>query len=158
VKTRVFQRAATARGTHTRRQRPWWSIRGGPHGASRGQTLVEFALLLPALTLILALAGDFGRALTAYIAISSAAREGAAYGMMSADQATDTAGISSAVLTETASVWGTAPTVASTTGTDAYGFTYVDVTVTYIFTPILAVGPIGDSYTLTRTVRMRVIT
>lgn len=124
---------------------------------SAGQSMVEFALLLPALVLLLALASDFGRAFTAYIAISGAAREGAAYGMQSRTASSDTAGIRDAALAETPEVWGTAPTVSSTTGTDGQGYRNVTVTVNYVFTPIMAVGPIGTSYTMTRTVTMRVI-
>lgn len=46
----------------------------------RGQSLVEFALVVP-LMLILAIAiADFGRVFTAEVAIESAAREGADYG------------------------------------------------------------------------------
>jgi hypothetical protein len=124
------------------------------------QALVELALLLPVLVLLLALAADFGRAFTAYIAIGSAAREGAAYGMRSAAASTDTDGMRDAALSETPEVWGAAPTVSFPSCTDAIDadkYDCVAVQVSYEFTPILAVGPIGDSYTLTRTVRMRVI-
>lgn len=44
---------------------------------SRGQGLVEFALLLPVLLLILFGLFDFGRAIFAYNTVSNAAREGA---------------------------------------------------------------------------------
>ena len=42
----------------------------------RGQSLVEFALLLPVLLVILLGTFDFGRAIYAYNAVSNAAREG----------------------------------------------------------------------------------
>jgi hypothetical protein len=45
--------------------------------AHRGQTLVEFALVLPLLVLILVGIFDFGRAIYAYNTVSNAAREGA---------------------------------------------------------------------------------
>jgi Flp pilus assembly protein TadG len=125
---------------------------------SRGQSLVEFAVLLPALVLILALAADFGRALTAYIAISGAAREGAAYGMMSTIQANDTAGIQAAALADVPTIWGTAPTVnVAALSTDAQGYPKVTVTVDYTFETILPIPPIPNSVDLTRTVSMRVL-
>lgn len=46
----------------------------------KGQSLVEFAFIIPVLMLILLGVFDFGRAFYAYNAISNAAREGARYG------------------------------------------------------------------------------
>ncbi|MFQ6001456.1 MAG: TadE/TadG family type IV pilus assembly protein [Anaerolineae bacterium] len=46
----------------------------------KGQSLVEFAFIIPVLILILMGVFDFGRAFYAYNAISNAAREGARYG------------------------------------------------------------------------------
>ncbi len=46
----------------------------------RGQSLVELALVLPALLLVLALVLDIGRGVQAYTALVNAAREGARYG------------------------------------------------------------------------------
>ncbi len=45
----------------------------------RGQSLVEFALVLPILLLTLLIALDFGRAFFAWVGITSASRAGAAY-------------------------------------------------------------------------------
>lgn len=45
--------------------------------ADRGQSLVEFALLVPILILLIFGLFDFGRAIYAYNAVSNAAREGA---------------------------------------------------------------------------------
>jgi Flp pilus assembly protein TadG len=44
---------------------------------SDGQTLVEFALVIPLVILLLLAVFDFGRAIYAYNAVSNAAREGA---------------------------------------------------------------------------------
>jgi len=49
---------------------------------TRGQGIVEFALLLPVLILILVGVFDLGRAFHALITITNAAREGARYGTM----------------------------------------------------------------------------
>jgi Flp pilus assembly protein TadG len=46
---------------------------------SRGQSMVEFALILPIFALFLVIAVDFGRVFFSYIQITNAAREGAAY-------------------------------------------------------------------------------
>lgn len=137
--------SATIRASARRRQR------------SRGQSLVEFAVLLPALVLILALAADFGRAFTAYIAISSAAREGAAYGMMSATQASDQNGIRDAALADAPSIWGAAPVVTSNVDTDAQNYDRVNVTVTYTFSTIIPIPPVPSTLAMDRTVSMRVI-
>jgi Flp pilus assembly protein TadG len=48
--------------------------------STRGQTLVEFALILPAFLLLAVVLFDFGRGVYYYSAIHNAAREGARYG------------------------------------------------------------------------------
>lgn len=140
----LFSAGAPAAGTRRRRAR-------------RGQSLVEFALITPVLMMLLMLAADFGRAFTAYIAISSAAREGASYGSESLVQATNASAVQAAALADAPSIWGTAPTVSTTTGVDTWGYTYVQVTVNYTFTPFTRVPPIPASVAMTRTVRMRVV-
>lgn len=125
---------------------------------SRGQSIVEFAILLPLMVLILALAADFGRAFTAYIAISSAAREGAAYAMMSTTNANDTPKVKAAALADASSIWGKAPTVNNPViSKDAQGYDRVSVTVTYNFDTIISIPPIPKSVALNRTVSMRII-
>lgn len=51
-------------------------------GRSRGQTLAEFALVLPVLIVMLMGIFDLGRAIFAYNAITNAAREGARLGIV----------------------------------------------------------------------------
>lgn len=61
----------------------WPKRRNRDHSAREsGQSLVEFALILPVLVLILMGVFDFGRAFFAYNAISNGAREGARYGVI----------------------------------------------------------------------------
>ncbi len=48
----------------------------------KGQTLVEFALILPIFLFLLVVIFDFGRAIYYYNAIHNAAREGARYGVI----------------------------------------------------------------------------
>jgi len=67
--------------------------------ADRGQTLVEFALILPILLLMLIGIFDFGRAVFIYNAISNGAREGARYGII---HPTDVAEIEARAVAQTA--------------------------------------------------------
>ena len=122
--------------------------------------MVEFALVLPVLILIFAAAADFGRAFTAYITISSVAREGAAYGMQSQADAVDATGIQAAALADAPEIWGTAPEVTPSTGfepLESGGYMYVEVRVDYTFEPVLTIWPIPSTVDMDRTVRMRVI-
>ncbi|MBC7263107.1 MAG: pilus assembly protein [Chloroflexi bacterium] len=66
---------------------------------SKGQSLVEWALVLPLLLLILLAIFDLGGAFGDYIALSEAARQGAYYGSM---HPTDLAGIRQRVREEAA--------------------------------------------------------
>jgi Flp pilus assembly protein TadG len=124
---------------------------------SRGQSMVEFALLLPILVTILAIAADFGRAFTAYIEISSAAREGAAAGMMSGSLDD----VEAAVLDDIGnggSIWGTDVDVfPSMVNDDGQGYQQVVVRVEYTFTPVMPVPGLPSDITMERTVKMRVL-
>jgi Flp pilus assembly protein TadG len=53
----------------------------------QGQSLLEFALILPVLVLVLVGVFDLGRALFALITINNAAREGARYATLHTDEA-----------------------------------------------------------------------
>jgi PKD repeat protein len=63
--------------------RPLERLRAHLHTRSRGQSLVEFALILPVFLFLLLSAIDFGRLFFTYIQINNAAREGAAFGAIS---------------------------------------------------------------------------
>ena len=65
---------------------------------SRGQSMVELALVLPLLAFMLVIAIDFGRIYFSYIQINNAAREGAKY---AAQAPTDTVSINAAANRET---------------------------------------------------------
>ena len=66
--------------------------------ASRGQSVVEFALILPVFLLLLLIAVDFGRLFFTYIQLSNTAREGAAYA--SANPTTDNTTLTTIALRE----------------------------------------------------------
>ena len=134
--------------------------RAGKRKRTRGQSMVEFALILPLLLVFLLTAADFGRALTAYMTVSSSASEGASFGSRSAANAANINAIRQAALSEVGAdqqIWGVAPTVAVTSGTDTQSYPFVEVTVTYTFTPLFSVWPIPNSVPMDRTVRMRVL-
>ncbi|MGH2466873.1 MAG: PKD domain-containing protein [Candidatus Limnocylindrales bacterium] len=92
------------------------------HPATRGQALVEFAIVLPVMLLLMLLAIDFGRLFFSYIQVNNAAREGAAYG---AANPGDTAGITARADQETdaQSQRGESALVVSAACTDTAGAT-----------------------------------
>jgi PKD repeat protein len=65
---------------------------------SLGQSVVEFALVVPVFIFLLLMAVDFGRLFFSYVQVTNAAREGAAY---AAAAPTDTVGIQARALQET---------------------------------------------------------
>ncbi len=68
-----------------------------PQSGRDGQSLVEFALIIPVFLVLLLMAVDFGRLFFTYIQVSNAAREAAAYG---AAQPTDSAGMQARAVQE----------------------------------------------------------
>lgn len=133
-----------------------------------GQSAVELAILLPLLVIFLLAAGDFGRALTAYIQVGSVAREAAAFGMQSTTDSNDTGEMQAAGLAESASIWGVTPQFSFPGCPDPFsrpatsnladpGYDCVAVTVTYDFAPLFPFGPIPDTIQMQRTVQMRVV-
>ncbi len=68
-------------------------LRKVPEKRSQGQTMVEFALILPVLLLVVLGLIEFGRAFFYYTMVSNAAREGTRYGIV---QPKDLAGIEDA--------------------------------------------------------------
>ena len=97
-------RPAGARGVrlrapslHRARYRPRPRVLSRDH-RSLGQSVVEFALVVPVFILLLLMAVDFGRLFFSYVQVTNAAREGAAY---AAAAPTDTVGIQARALQET---------------------------------------------------------
>lgn len=129
---------------------------------SRGQSIVEFALVLPLMLLFLAIAADFGRAYTAYLTVSSSAREGAIYAARSSDNADNESEIiarAEAEVGDGGNIWNEPITVdpGPCATVDPQGYRCVQVTVEYTFTPFFPIGPIPDSVDMQRTVSMRVL-
>lgn len=121
--------------------------------SERGQSLVEFALILPLLILMLFGIIDFGRIFHAYLTIDHAGREAARAASIGKDdtQVTNTA------VTDAVGLGLTADRVAITpTGTRVSG-NEVSITITYpitFLTPVI--GSIVGSITLEDTTVMRV--
>jgi Flp pilus assembly protein TadG len=120
-----------------------WSL------SARGQSMIEFAFMLPIIVILLMGTVDLGHGIYAYGVVSSAAREGARYGTTNHDDATDTGccgTISVVARANTQALDSTKITVASTKTCPpddpqhpqpcGGGYGTIQVTVTYQFQPL----------------------
>jgi len=102
----------------------------------KGQSLIEFALLLPVFLLVAVIIFDLGRAVYYYSAVHNAAREGARYGAVYPN---DSNGMKTRAVNYAIGLGLTTTNVAAGAGTPIVvgGFSNptVKVTVTYSFTP-----------------------
>jgi len=122
----------------------------------RGVAAVEFALLLPILTLLFVLAVDFSRVYYSALTVTNCARSGAIWASdPKAQSESPFASMSAAALADATNLSPT-PTVTSATGTDALGQSYVEVTVTYNFKSITSYLGTKGNVTLARKVRTAV--
>jgi len=140
-------------------------------GMSRGQSLVELALVLPILLLLLVGTIEVGRFSYYSILVSNAARAGAQYGAQSLATAADTAGIKTAAQND-ANVDGLTVTAiqrCGCTGASLSGscpatgcslpnspLVYVQVTATGTFNSLFSYPGLPPSITVTSTEEMRV--
>jgi Flp pilus assembly protein TadG len=122
----------------------------------RGAAAVELAMLLPMLTLLVVICCDFGRLFYAYQTVTNCACNGAMWLSDPVVQSTSKyASLNAAAMADATNLDPTALAVSSTSGNDAAGNPYVEVTVTYQFKMITSY--LGfTTQTITRTVRMRV--
>jgi Flp pilus assembly protein TadG len=125
----------------------------GCRSPRHGVAATEMALLLPCLLVILLGAADFAQVFSYAVVITNCARNGALYGSSSPTASTDTTGIQTAALVDAGSL---SPSVSSSTGTDTFG-SYVNVTVSYDVTLYCSFLGIGDPFTVSSTIRMRVL-
>jgi Flp pilus assembly protein TadG len=127
--------------------------------SARGQSLVELSLILPVL-LILALGiVDYGRVYFEYVSVTNAARTGAAFASKDVDTAADLDGIRTAALDDLDSLpngSGGSAEVTATTGTDANGDLYTQVTVRKQFDTLVPWPLLPGDFDIERTVQMRV--
>jgi Flp pilus assembly protein TadG len=120
--------------------------------SEKGQSLVEFALLLPVLILLLFGIIDFGRIFHAYLTIDHAGREAARTASIGKDITT----VKNTAVSDASSIRLTADQVGVTPGTLSSG-TNVTITITYpinFLTPVI--GKIVGPLTLKNTTVMRV--
>src|SRR5579864_8871813 len=101
---------------------------------SRGAAAVEFALLLPLLAFLFAIALDYGRIFYYTIICENCARNGCIWYSDSVLQSESPYTTVTAAATADATDLSPTPTVTPSTGTDGYGVSYVQVSVEYTFT------------------------
>jgi Flp pilus assembly protein TadG len=110
------------------------AVRSRRKGA--GQSVVEFALILPILMTLLLVTVDVGRLFNTYVGVVNASREGAAYAITSATAAADATTIKTFARQEGATTYTvtSACTPSCTTGST------VTVTVTTTFSFLFPIG------------------
>jgi hypothetical protein len=107
---------------------------------ARGQSLVEFALLLPIMLLLAVMLVDLGRAIYYYSVIFNAAREGARYGII---HPTDGSGIEAAARSLTVGLDQDDLTISSVLPSPPVSGSVVRVIATYRFR---AVTPLANLF------------
>ena len=134
------------------------------HRARPGTTAVEFAIVVPIMLAIVLACVDLGRFAYNYIAVTNAARAGAAYGIMnsysSSTLSTWTAAVKQAAKDEMAQQPGydsSSLNVTVTTTTESSGLHRVRVSATYPFQTVVNWPGIPSQLTLSGVVEMRSI-
>jgi Flp pilus assembly protein TadG len=120
----------------------------------RAVAAVELAILLPFLAFLFVVAVDFSRLFFFKVTLINCARNGALYASNPNGQSAFTS-TQQAALADATNL-SSQPQVSSTTGTDADGNPYVEVTVAYTFTSITNFPGVPGSVPLASTIRMRV--
>jgi Flp pilus assembly protein TadG len=131
-----------------------------PGGRSRGQSMVECALVLPVFLMLVFGTVDLGRAIFYQSLLNEAVRDGARYGLVSQDTATVQQHVQTglnqfagAVTTCSAVIYSTvlltaAPACANAGSAAAGAYGYVTVTATLPFSPIVGLYSTGWQITL----------
>jgi Flp pilus assembly protein TadG len=126
----------------------------------RGAAAAELAIAGTVLFVLMTIGVDFGRLFFDYLTITSCARDGALLGAQNSQNITDNASGDSAMTTaalKDVSSWSTPPTASAKGGvTDANGNKCVTCTVNYTFQTLIKYPGFSQSYTISRTVQMRV--
>jgi Flp pilus assembly protein TadG len=133
----------------------------------RAAAAAELAFFLPVLVTLVLAAVDFGRFITAYLAVTNAARAGAQYGIMnnftSSTQSAWLASVQQAARDELANQVDSANVTVPTPTiiTDTNNLKRVRVTVRYQFTTLINWRWTGlglpNSFTMSQSVEMRII-
>jgi len=130
------------------------------HKKGQGQSLLEFALILPVLVIVLVGVFDLGRALFALITITNAAREGARYGSLHTDETVDMVQAAAVLEGQGSGITVTASNVSVSCPDDGAAWpcnrgTAVRVTVNYAYESLLNVI-IPANINMSRSVEMAV--
>jgi Flp pilus assembly protein TadG len=128
--------------------------RGTGHGDRRGVAVVELAVLLPLLVFLFVVAVDFARVYYFSLTLQNCARAGAMYASDPgvADES-PFASTQEAALSDATNL-SPAPTITQTSGTDASGRSYVEVTADYPFQSITGFLGLPKLMNISRSVRM----
>ena len=121
----------------------------------RGAAAVELAIVLPFIVFLFVIAVDFARVFYFSQVIENCARNGAVYGSNLTTAQSPYEGIEGAALADAGGL-SPQPTVTSTTGQDAAGNPFVQVTVTWQFQTVTGFPGVPSTVNLSRTVQMRV--
>lgn len=141
-------------GTHEPVIRKRTKTQGAPHHGRRGVAVVELAILLPLLVFLFVITVDFARIYYFTLTLQNCARAGAMYASdpyvadESPFESTQDAALSDATNLSPP------PTITETSGTDASGRTYVEVSAAYSFQSITGFLGIPKLLNITRSVRM----
>jgi len=120
----------------------------------RAVAVVELAVLLPLLVLLFLITVDFARVFHFSLTLTNCARAGALYACDPvAALESPFPSVQAAALADAANLQPQ-PTITSTTGIDASGRPYAEVTAKYTFTTITSFPVIPSQVQLSRTVRM----
>src|SRR5262245_43453391 len=126
----------------------------GGHRRRRAAAVVELAVPLPLLALLFVLAVDFARVFYVSLTLTNCARAGALYACDPVTQKESPfPSVESAALADAANL-SPQPTITSTTGTDASGRAYAEVTASSSFQTSTKFPLVPSNLQLTRTVRM----
>jgi Flp pilus assembly protein TadG len=140
--------------------------------SERGQSAVEFAVVVPILVLLLVVISDFGRIFFVSISVNNAARAGAQYGSQFVTNAKDSSGMVAAANLDGANISGwNAPTASECTCVNPPGAltacpgnycshtttaNYVEVDTSATYHTLLTYPGIPSSYNLTGKAVMQV--
>jgi Flp pilus assembly protein TadG len=125
-------------------------------GRRAGAALVELSLLLPVLIVLLLAAMDYSRVFYASIVVSNCARNGALYASdPNIANRTQYSTILDAVQADAVDLNSALLQVTEIEGTDATGYAWAEVTVTYPFDTVVNYPGIPSHLDITRTIRMR---
>lgn len=141
--------------THPFRSRAaFYARRRGNHRA--GAALVELALLLPVLIFMLLAAMDYSRVFYASVIVSNCARNGALFASdPNIANRTQFNTYLDAIQADAVNLDSSLLQVTYSEGTDAFGYGWAEVTVTYPFDTVINYPGIPSHVDISRKVRMR---